>query len=470
MLSRRAVLISALAAAAGPAVGQGAPRSTESATPVTVLRAQSRTIEVNGKAASVLGIRQPDGTFGITTTVGGRFRVRVENQLDRPTLIHWHGLAPPWRQDGVPGVSGPPIPAGGSADYDFPLRYGGTFYMHSHEGLQEQSLMVAPLIIHDERDRADVQEVVVMLGDFSFTPPEQIFEDLQKRSAMPQMASTTGMARSGASPARDLNDVKYDAFLANDRTLADPEVVKVEPGGKVLLRVINASSMTNFHIELGQLRGELVAVDGFPIVPQLGRRFPLADAQRLDIRLALPRAPAAYPILALVEGERRQTGIILAAGRAAVTRVPETTEPPSPALTLDLERRLRAAKPLQPRKPDRSYTLNLTGEMAGYVWSINNIVWNEDVPPLAIGSGERVELIMINQTGMSHPMHLHGHQFQVVEIGGERFPGAVRDTVLVPPGQRVVVAFDANNPGLWAFHCHLLYHLDAGMFRTLQYI
>jgi FtsP/CotA-like multicopper oxidase with cupredoxin domain len=93
-------------------------------------------IEVNGKPASVLGIGQPDGTFGITTAVGRQFRVRVENQLDRPTLIHWHGLAPPWQQDGVPGVSSPPIPAGGSADYDFPLRYGGTFYMHSHEGLQ----------------------------------------------------------------------------------------------------------------------------------------------------------------------------------------------------------------------------------------------------------------------------------------------------------------------------------------------
>jgi len=470
MLSRRAVLISALAAAARPAGGQTAPRSAETSAPVRVLRAQNRTIEVNGKPASVLGIGQPDGTSGIKTAVGRQFRVRVENQLDRPTLIHWHGLAPPWQQDGVPGVSGPPIPPGGSADYDFPLRYGGTFYMHSHEGLQEQLLMVAPLIIHDERDRPGLQEVVMMLGDFSFTPPEQIFEDLQKRSAMPKMASMTGMAQSGASAARDLNDVKYDAFLANYRTLADPEVVKVEPGGKVLLRIINASSMTNFHIELGQLRGELVAVDGFRIVPHTGRRFPIADAQRLDIRLSLPRQPAAYPILARVEGERRQTGIVLSAGSAEIARVPEAAERPAPPLTPDLERQLRAAEPLKARKPDRVYTLDLTGEMVGYIWSINNIFWNKDVPPLPIAAGERVELVMINRTGMSHPMHLHGHQFQVVEIDGKRFPGALRDTVLVPPGRRVAVVFDANNPGLWAFHCHLLYHLDAGMFRTFQYV
>jgi len=137
---------------------------------------------------------------------------------------------------------------------------------------------------------------------------------------------------------------------------------------------------------------------------------------------------------------------------------PHTAGAASAALTLGLERRLRAAKPLTPRKADREHTLNLTGDMAVYRWSLNNIVWNKDVPPLPIAKGERVELVMINRTGMSHPMHLHGHPFQIVEIDGKRFAGAIRDTVLVPPGRRVVVAFDANNPGLWAFHCHLLYH------------
>ena len=101
------------------------------------------------------------------------------------------------------------------------------------------------------------------------------------------------------------------------------------------------------------------------------------------------------------------------------------------ALTLDLERRLRAKKPLTARKPDRVHTLNLTGEMAGYVWSINDIVWNKDIPPLPVAEGERVELVFVNRTPMPHPMHLHGHAFQVVEIDGERFSGALRDTVLV---------------------------------------
>src|SRR6201982_3322649 len=115
-----------------------------------------------------------------------------------------------------------------------------------------------------------------------------------------------------------------------------------------------------------------------------------------------PAAPAAYPVLAVLEGDSRQTGIILQAGAAPIARIPDNASTASPALTLDLERRLRAAQPLKPRKADRVHTLNLTGEMAGYVWVINNVGWNKDVPPLALAAGERVELIFVNKTPMPH--------------------------------------------------------------------
>ena len=473
MLSRRSVMMGALAAPASfcfvakaqnpPAGGPGG-----NAVPRTILELQRRNIVVNGKSASVYGIRQPDGTDGITTDVGKPFSVRVVNKINEPSLIHWHGMTPPWQQDGVPGVSGPAIPPGGSADYDYPLRFGGTFWMHSHQGLQEQLLMAAPLIIRDQRDRPGQQEIVVMLTDFSVTQPDQIFAELRNPKPMANMAGPGGGKAAPAAP--DLNDVKYDAFLANDRTLADPEVVKVEPGAPVLLRIINSSSMSAYHIDLGQLDGELVAVDGFAVVPVAGRNFPIAVAQRLDIRLTIPRNPGAHPVLAILEGERKQTGIVLAAGNASVGRIPELAGSTSPALSLDFEGRLSATQPLQSRKADRVHTLNLTGDMAKYIWSLNNVSWTPDVPPLPIAKGERVELVFVNQTGMPHPMHLHGHEFQVVEIDGKRFSGAVRDTVLVTPGRRVVVAFDANNPGTWAIHCHLLYHLDAGMFTTLKYV
>ena len=381
MPTRRALLMSALAAAAirpGAGLAAGEPQT---ATP-TVLRLVRRTLEVNGKPASVYGIRQPDGTEGITTHVGDRFRVRVENEIGKPSLIHWHGLAPPWRQDGVPGVSGPPIPAGGSADYDFPLAFGGTFWMHSHQGLQEQLLLDAPLIIRDQRDRPGQQEVVLMLNDFSFTPPEEIFANLKKGGSMPGMvsaampdmasgatpmpASMKGMG--GMAPAEaegpDLNDVKYDAFLANDRTLADPEVVKVEPGAPVLLRVINASSMSAYHFDLGRLDGRLIAVDGTLVEPIMGRRFPINVAQRLDIVLTIPRAAAAYPLLATVEGERNRTGVVLAAGKAPIALIQSQAAAVAPPITMELEKRLRAAEPLKPRKPDRVHNIDLTGEMS----------------------------------------------------------------------------------------------------------
>jgi FtsP/CotA-like multicopper oxidase with cupredoxin domain len=106
--------------------------------------------------------------------------------------------------------------------------------------------------------------------------------------------------------------------------------------------------------------------------------------------------------------------------------------------------------------------------MSKYIWSINGVVWNESVPPLPVANGERVALVMTNSTGMPHPMHPHGRRFQVVQIGGLQFPGALRETDRVPPGQRVIVVFDTNNPGTWAFHCHMLDHMEAGMFTTLR--
>ncbi|MGH6868421.1 MAG: multicopper oxidase domain-containing protein, partial [Methylocella sp.] len=185
--------------------------------------------------------------------------------------------------------------------------------------------------------------------------------------------------------------------------------------------------------------------------------------------VTIPKTAAAHPVLAVLEGERRQTGIVLLAGKGQVTRISGMADAASPPLTLGLERSLRAAEPLADRKADRTHVLNLTGSMQGYQWSINNVVWTKDVPPLTVAEGERVELVLTNQTMMPHPMHLHGHSFQVVAIDGSRFAGAVRDTVLVPPKSTVTVAFDADNPGWWPFHCHLLYHQHAGMFQTLRY-
>jgi FtsP/CotA-like multicopper oxidase with cupredoxin domain len=449
------------------------PRRAQAATP-TIIRAEKRVIEIDGRSANVFGLRQPSGVHGLVTDVGTPFRVRLQNASGEATLVHWHGLTPPYRQDGVPYTSAPPIPDGGFAEYDFPLTFGGTYWMHSHQNFQEQRLMVAPLIIRDRAERgADEQDVVVLLHDFSFRTPEEIFASL-RATATPKTTMSgmemPGMTMPGMAMDRgsDLNDVAFDAFLANERTLRDPEIVRVEPGGRVRLRIINGASATNFLVNLGALTGELIAVDGHPVAPVRGSRFPLAMAQRADVRVQLPPGRGAFPVLATVEGERGRTGIVLASNGARVAKIALQATQAAPALDLDLERALRGTEPLAPKAADRIHRIDLTGTMQGYRWGLNGKA-HPHGEPFRVAAGERVEFVLHNTTMMSHPMHLHGHVFQVVAIDGRRFSGARRDTVLVPAKTTVTIAFDADNPGTWLFHCHNLYHMIGGMMGTVVY-
>jgi FtsP/CotA-like multicopper oxidase with cupredoxin domain len=268
--------------------------------------------------------------------------------------------------------------------------------------------------------------------------------------------------------AMDLNDIEYDAYLANDRTLEDPEVFRVERGGSVRLRIINGASGTAFWIDTGPLEGKVIAVDGNSVVPVSGRRFPLGMAQRIDIRLRLPSEEGSWPILALREGALQRTGFVLATAGGRVERVASMGEEAPPPLDLAFEEQLRARQGLSESASARTHAVLLEGTMDGYVWTINGRTW-EDRLPIPVRAGERVELAMRNTSMMGHPMHLHGHHFQVVEINGRRLAGAMRDTVWLPPGSSVTVAFDASNPGTWAFHCHHLYHMVSGMMTVIEY-
>ena len=265
----------------------------------------------------------------------------------------------------------------------------------------------------------------------------------------------------------DLNDVHYDAFLANDRTLADPQIVHVERGGHIRLRVINGASSSQFWVDLGDLVGRVVATDGHPVHPVAGSRFPIAMAQRLDILIDLPRA-GAFPILARLEGPGRQTGIVLATAGARIPRIAESARA-APPVDNSLEARLTAVEPLLPRPADVVRTITLSGSMKPYAWSMNEEFWPQ-VTPLMLRKGQRVEIDLVNHSMMAHPMHLHGHTFQVIAIDGRAIQGAVRDTVLVTPMMgRIQIAFDADNPGRWAFHCHNLYHMITGMLTEFRY-
>ena len=264
--------------------------------------------------------------------------------------------------------------------------------------------------------------------------------------------------------AMDLNDYNFDAYLANDRTLDDPEVVQVDKGSKVLVRVINAAAATVFWIDTGALTGRLVAVDGEPVQPLPGNRFGIAMGQRLDIELNVPAEGGAFPVLALREGARERTGLVLATPGATVTKVANMSDADHPAFSADLtqEAALRAVTPLPERAASSQPMLMLGGSMMPYVWTINGQTWGKHSPVTA-KTGERVEIMFHNMSMMAHPMHLHGHAFQVVGVGQNRIAGAVRDTVHVPPMGMVTVAVDAGEAARWMLHCHHMPHLSTGM-------
>ena len=440
-----------------------------------------RTIDVKGKSARVFGLLQPDETPGLALDAGTEFDVALSSTIDEPTLIHWHGLTPPWAADGVPDNPVALLKPAETRRYTFPVGAGGTHWMHAHT-LQEQNLLAAPLIVRTADDlKRDEQEVVILLHDFSFLPADELLAKLKGKGghgvmpmdhgSMQGMAgmqhmmsgnSMAGMAMPGTA-AMDLNDIDYDAYLANDRTLDDPEVVTVEKGGRVRLRIINGATATAFTIDTGSLAGELVAVDGQGVQPVAGTSFPVTMGQRLDIRLNLPKNGGAFPILALREGAVERTGVLLATAGADIRKIAVEGEAKGPVLGLDLEQRLRPVGPLAIRAADRRFELALTGDMAAYTWGING------ADGLVVKRGERIEVAITNMSMMAHPMHLHGHHFQVIGINGTPIAGAVRDTVLLPPMASVVLAFDADNPGRWPLHCHHLYHMATGMMAYVTY-
>jgi FtsP/CotA-like multicopper oxidase with cupredoxin domain len=484
LLDRRTFISGFASAIAMTVLASATPRpATAASEGWTVLRITEGGIEVDGKKGKAYAIRQADSMVGYVGTKGQRFKVVLQNHTKEPLAIHWHGLILPDGRDGVPYVTQVPIKPGEERRYDFPIVQAGTYWMHSHFGLQEQGMMTAPLILKDPADlHHGEQDVVMLLNDFTVRDPATILAQLQGQ--MPEAEaggpmkmpggteqSMSGMAMESKTPGMDkadLSDVKYDALLSNRRTLADPEVVRVRPGQTIRLRLIAASSATNFFIDTGRLDAQAIAVDGEDIVPLAGRRFDLAVAQRLDLRLSIPAGEAAYPIRAQGEGTNLRTGLVLATAKARIPTLSQQAETVAGALTNAQELRLRSARPLPAKPVDRTLQVALNSDMAKYIWAINGQTW-PNITPLAVKQGERVELVFTNQTGMSHPMHLHGHVFQVTEIDGQSFSGATRDTVLVTPRQTVKVQFDAAYPGYWMLHCHILYHQAAGMMTVLKY-
>ncbi len=464
----------AIAAPSFPSFAQTAPR----------LIAAKRQIEVRGRLASVYGLTGANGKPGVFANEGERFTVAVENRIDDGLILHWHGQTKADATQDRARPDGGALAPGGVDRHDFELTP-GSHWMHAHT-LHEQLLLAAPMIAR-EKDAGDVQDVVVMLHDFSFKSPDEILMGLTGGAGGGHAmhgggASTPGLmarmrnmlgggnhAGHGAPMSMPMaphaNDVPYDAYLANDRALDDPEIVRVTRGQRVRLRIINGGTATAFFIDTGALPATCIAVDGTPCLPHPGKHFPIAQGQRLDLLVEIPAGGGAFPILAQVEAAKARTGIVLATSGAAIAKLANDATTTAAHTDLSLDAVLRARDPLAERKADRVLPMVL-GEGPNYRWTINDRIHGEDAP-IAVKRGERIEFRFTNPTMMMHPMHLHGHHFQVVEIAGKRLSGPIRDTVIVPPQVSVAVAVEFDKPGDWYMHCHHLYHMATGMMTAV---
>jgi FtsP/CotA-like multicopper oxidase with cupredoxin domain len=390
---------------------------------------------------------------------GSMLRVEVENTFpNEPTSIHWHGLLLPASMDGVPDVSNFPIAPKRAFVYEYPLLQSGTYWYHSHWRLQEQIGMSGPFVIEakDEPLRVD-HDVVVFLGDWLHRSPYAALQTLKENPK--QMA--TGAQMANRKP--DLADIQYDAFLLNGRASGNPWTCTARPGERIRLRIVNAAASTFFRLRLDGHPLTITHADGLAVEPVKVDHLQLGMAETYDAVVTLS-ASGSYTLHAVaIDGSGQAIGIL---HTPDATPKPNLEMPAFGGRALSYSDLHAPAPTALPPGPMRPFTLALQGNMAKYLWTINGQAYPK-TDPLLINRGDRVQIELRNETAMWHPMHLHGHFFRVLQGAKEHAP--LKHTVSVAPHETVRIEFTADNPGRWFFHCHNLYHLEAGMARVFEY-
>lgn len=573
----------ALAALASyyPAWAQPVSRGIASTLPTVsgneiTLRIARHTMRVDGKVSRAIGINGTVPGPLVRLKEGLRARLIVVNDLDEDSSIHWHGLILPFQMDGVPGVSFPGIKPRSTFVYEFPVVQSGTYWYHSHSGLQEQLGHYGPIVI-DPAGADPIgydREHVVVLSDHSQLAPEEIFRKLKVSPGHFNMQRQTlagllagkdqslkeriewGAMRMDPTDIADVNGSTY-SFLINGHGPRDNWTALFQPGERVRLRIINASAMSIFNVRIPGLRMTVVQADGLNVVPAEIDEFQIAVAETYDV-IVTPVEDRAYTLVAEANDRSGMGRATLAPRVGMVAEVPPLRERPlatmkdmgmgamtsggdaacapehaamghcTPAPAGDhsahgaaggaaggaaMQHSMRdfsvapqvkrdpGVQTISPmpvdrmgepgqgledaqhevltyhdlvaldRNPDvraasRSLDIHLTGNMERFMWSFDGVKMSDHHEPIPFIEGERVRINLINDSMMSHPIHLHGHFFELVTGKGDRSPR--KHTVLVQPGGTASFDFTADALGDWAFHCHLLYHMHAGMMRVVS--
>lgn len=423
------------------------------------------TVDIGGRVVDTLGYTDAVPGPLIRANVGDELQVTVTNKLDKPTSMHWHGIALQNNMDGaVPAT--PNIPVGQSFTYRFSVPDAGTYWAHPHVGVEADTGLYLPLIVDDPGAPGDYDaEWIVMLDDWTSgvgKSPQQILDDLVK-GGMAGMAM--GMGGGGSKLlGGDPGDVSYPYYVVNGRIPEAPTTFVAKPGQRIRLRIINAGADTAFRVALAGHTMTVTHTDGFPVVPTEVDALLLGMGERYDA--IVTAGDGVFPLVAVAEGKN-------AAGRALLTTGAGSTPAQGftpPELngrvgTVDMFTATPEAR-LKFTKADTEFTADLTASPTAYEWGVNGFFPNNK--PFTIKQGQQATMTFTNNTRMWHPMHLHGHTFQMVNANGDL--GARKDTVIVIPKQSVKIAIVADNPGYWPLHCHNTYHAEAGMMSTFDYL
>lgn len=551
---------------------------------------------------------------------GERVRLSVSNALREETSIHWHGMLLPYEMDGVPGLGFDGIRPGETFEYEFDVRQNGTYWYHSHSGLQEQTGVYGPLIVDaagPEPYNYDAEHVV-LLSDWTFEDPWRIFRNLkmsddyyninrlaannldiagENQTARQALADRMAWAQMRMTMT-DIADVtgRTYTYLMNGRDAEGNWTGLFEPGQTVRLRFINGSAMSFFNVRIPGAEMTVIAADGQFVDPVGIDEFQIGTAETYDVLLTLD--DRAYTVMAEAMDRSGYVRGTLAPRPGMTADVPELRRPPVlgmqdmgmnhaghdghgmasmqqhaddahaghggmphdsdggdagmqnrsdehaghgmhgdmthdtqepsahtgmdhsmhmasmpddrdtqslaflnddpirhdhpsgagvanlneapfsrldhpgigledvPHRTLTYASLRSATKNDDLRKPGRTIELHLTGNMHRYMWSFDGQKFSEVKDPIRFRYGERLRMILVNDTMMAHPIHLHGMFFEIVNGHGAYQPR--KNVVTLKPAERLAVDITADEPGLWAFHCHLLYHMKAGMMRVVQ--
>jgi FtsP/CotA-like multicopper oxidase with cupredoxin domain len=472
---------------------------------------------------------------------GRRVRIAVTNRLEEDTSIHWHGVLVPFQMDGVPGVSFPGIRPGETFVYDFTPSHAGTYWYHSHSGLQELVGHYAPLIIDPagEDPVAYDREHVIVLSDYSFLPPHELIEKLKKQAGYFNRRKQTiaGLLAGKDQPLKerlhwaamrmdptDILDVTGSTYvyLANGHGPRDNWTGLFRPGERVRLRLINAGAMTLFNVRIPGLPMTVAQADGQDVEPVTVDELQIANAETYDV-VVTPAADRAYSVIAEAADGSGRARATLAPRPGMTAEVPPLR--PRPVLTMrdmgmdmsgmgDMQMDMSMRNPKNapqvrlgpgvemiapmpadrtgergtglaeapgrvlvyadlvalnpnpdPRPPTRSLDIHLTGNMERFMWSFDGVKFSDGAEPIPFRLNERVRVTLVNDTMMNHPIHLHGHFMELVNGHDGRHPR--KHTINVMPGGKATFDLTADAPGDWAFHCHMLLHMHAGMYRVV---